>query len=48
MGGCLDDCFDYFRVWFLYQGKDIYYKVIEFFEMMIFVFKLLEVEGYVF
>jgi predicted DNA-binding WGR domain protein len=24
MGGCSDDCFDYFRAWLLYQGKETY------------------------
>lgn len=29
MGGCSDDCFDYFRAWLLYLGKDSYYEAIE-------------------
>jgi hypothetical protein len=28
MGGASDDCFDYFRAWLLYQGKDAYETVI--------------------
>ncbi|GLB59592.1 DUF4240 domain-containing protein [Cytobacillus sp. NCCP-133] len=24
MGGCSDDCFDYFRAWLLYQGNKVY------------------------
>ena len=46
MGGCSDDCFDYFRAWLLYQGKDIYYKAIESPETMISVLQPLEAEGY--
>ncbi len=29
MGGCSDDCFDYFRGWLLYQGKKTYEACIE-------------------
>lgn len=29
MGGCSDDCFDYFRAWVLYLGKDPYEAAIQ-------------------
>lgn len=29
MGGCSDDCFDYFRAWLLFQGKKVYESAIE-------------------
>ena len=29
MGGCSDDCFDYFRAWVLYLGKKSYVAAIE-------------------
>ncbi|HEY9577660.1 MAG TPA: DUF4240 domain-containing protein, partial [Pseudobacillus sp.] len=29
MGGCSDDCFDYFRAWALYLGKEPYEAAIE-------------------
>lgn len=29
MGGCSDDCFDYFRGWLLFQGKETYEACIE-------------------
>ncbi len=29
LGGCSDDCFDYFRGWLLYQGKETYEACIE-------------------
>ncbi|UOK58907.1 DUF4240 domain-containing protein [Bacillus sp. OVS6] len=24
LGGCSDECFDYFRAWLIFQGKDVY------------------------
>ncbi len=29
MGGCSDDCFDYFRGWLLFQGKETYEACIQ-------------------
>ncbi|MBT2688793.1 DUF4240 domain-containing protein [Bacillus sp. ISL-47] len=29
MGGCSDDCFDYFRAWLLYQGKETYEAIMK-------------------
>ncbi|MFJ8259486.1 DUF4240 domain-containing protein [Peribacillus asahii] len=42
MGGCSDDCFDYFRAWLLYLGKDEYEAAIENPETLLPYFKLLE------
>ncbi len=28
MGGCSDDCFDYFRGWLIAQGEDVYNKTL--------------------
>ena len=42
MGGCSDDCFDYFRAWMLYLGKDMYLTAIENPETLLPYFKLLE------
>ncbi|AZB42719.1 DUF4240 domain-containing protein [Bacillus sp. FJAT-42376] len=35
MGGCSDDCFDYFRAWLLFQGKKTYEAAIQNPETMI-------------
>ncbi|WP_210366009.1 DUF4240 domain-containing protein [Bacillus sp. REN3] len=42
MGGCSDDCFDYFRAWLMYLGKESYYACIEDPEKMIPYLKILE------
>ncbi|KAB7709064.1 DUF4240 domain-containing protein [Bacillus aerolatus] len=42
MGGCSDDCFDYFRAWVLYLGKECYEAAIENPETLLPYFKLLE------
>lgn len=42
MGGCSDDCFDYFRAWALYIGKEEYEAAIENPETLLPYFKLLE------
>ena len=42
MGGCSDDCFDYFRAWLLYLGKDDYYAAIEDPETLLPLLKTLE------
>ncbi len=42
MGGCSDDCFDYFRAWVLYLGKDMYAAALENPETLLPYFKLLE------
>lgn len=44
MGGCSDDCFDYFRAWLLYLGKKPYEAIIEDPEKMIPYLKRLEEE----
>ena len=28
MGGCSDDCFDYFRDWIIIRGRTVYYKAL--------------------
>ncbi|OCA81963.1 DUF4240 domain-containing protein [Pseudobacillus wudalianchiensis] len=42
MGGCSDDCFDYFRAWLLYLGKELYEAAIENPETLLPYFKILE------
>lgn len=42
MGGCSDDCFDYFRAWVLYLGKEIYETAIQNPESLLPYFKILE------
>lgn len=45
MGGCSDDCFDYFRTWLLYQGKETYESIIINPEIIIPCLRDLEEEG---
>ncbi|MGD6818341.1 DUF4240 domain-containing protein [Metabacillus sp. 113a] len=45
MGGCSDDCFDYFRAWLLFQGKGVYETAIHDPESMIPILKELEEKG---
>ncbi|MGM9926135.1 MAG: DUF4240 domain-containing protein [Bacillus sp. (in: firmicutes)] len=45
LGGCSDDCFDYFRAWVLYQGKEAYEAAIANPESLLPYFKELEAEG---
>lgn len=42
MGGCSDDCFDYFRAWLLYLGKELYEAAIENPETLLPYFKILK------
>jgi predicted DNA-binding WGR domain protein len=42
MGGCSDDCFDYFRAWVLYIGKEEYEAAIDNPETLLPYFKQLE------
>jgi predicted DNA-binding WGR domain protein len=42
MGGCSDDCFDYFRAWILYLGKEPYEAALENPESLLSYFKILE------
>lgn len=42
MGGCSDDCFDYFRAWLLYLGKEVYFEAIKDPESLVPYFELLK------
>lgn len=45
MGGCSDDCFDYFRAWLLFLGRETYDKAMEGPEILLPHLKKLEEEG---
>ncbi|TDL80556.1 DUF4240 domain-containing protein [Peribacillus frigoritolerans] len=45
MGGCSDDCFDYFRAWLIFQGKETYEAAISNPEVLIPLLEKREEEG---